>query len=148
MAVKLGGKKGEKYELGQTHDINVTPFVDVMLVLLIIFMVSIPLATVAVKIDLPPAQENQDPTKKPTYISIGQDGKLTLVVQGANTATALDRLGDDLGKALGPGAKNQSVLIRADRTVRYKNFMEVVNQLQTDGYYKVALITENEPGTS
>ena len=66
MAVKLGGKKGEKYELGQSHDINVTPFVDVMLVLLIIFMVSIPLATVAVKIDLPPAQENQDQSKKPT----------------------------------------------------------------------------------
>ncbi len=148
MAVRLGGTKGGKYELGQSHDINVTPFVDVMLVLLIIFMVSIPLATVAVKIDLPPAQENQDPNKKPTYISIGQDGKLILVVQGVNTTTTLDSLGGDLGKALGADAKNQSVLIRADRTVRYKSFMAVVNQLQTDGYYKVALITENEPGTT
>ncbi|HLK24110.1 MAG TPA: biopolymer transporter ExbD [Caulobacteraceae bacterium] len=149
MAVKLGGKKGEKYELGQSHDINVTPFVDVMLVLLIIFMVSIPLATVAVKIDLPPAQENQDQSKKPTYISIGQDGKLTLVIQGVNTSTTLDRLGDDLGKALGgPNPKDQSVLIRADHTVKYGSFMAVVNQLQTDGYYKVALITENEPGTT
>ena len=148
MAVKLGGTKGGKYELGQSHDINVTPFVDVMLVLLIIFMVSIPLATVAVKIDLPPAQDVQVANKKPTYISIGQDGKLTLVVQGNNTTTTLDTLGADVGKAMGPDAKNQSVLIRADRTVRYTNFMEVVNQLQTDGYYKVALITENEPGTT
>ncbi len=146
MAAKLGGKKGEKYELGQNADINVTPFVDVMLVLLIIFMVSIPLATVAIKIDLPPAQENQNPNDKPTYLSIGQDSKLTLVVKGNNTTTTLETLGDDLSRALGADPKSQNVLIRADRTVKYKDFMEVVNQLQTDGYYKVALITENEPG--
>ena len=60
MAAKLGGKRGSKYALGQNADINVTPFVDVMLVLLIIFMVSAPLATVAIKIDLPPATPPHD----------------------------------------------------------------------------------------
>jgi len=147
MAAKLGGKKGEKYALGQNADINVTPFVDVMLVLLIIFMVSIPLATVAIKIDLPPAQENQNPNDKPTYLSIGQDSKLTLVIKGNNTNTSLETLGGDLSRAFGGSdPQSQNVLIRADRTVKYKDFMEVVNQLQTDGFYKVALITENEPG--
>jgi biopolymer transport protein ExbD len=68
------------------------------------------------------------------------------VVKGNNTTTTLETLGDDLSRALGADPKSQNVLIRADRTVKYKDFMEVVNQLQTDGYYKVALITENEPG--
>jgi biopolymer transport protein ExbD len=143
MASKLGGKKGEKYELGQNADINVTPFVDVMLVLLIIFMVSIPVATTFIKIDLPPQTETQTTNDKPTYISIGQTSGLTLVVKGANTTTTLATLGDDLQRALGPTAKTQSVLIRADRLVKYKDFMSVVNQLQSDGYYKVALIPED-----
>jgi biopolymer transport protein ExbD len=144
MAVKLGGKKGEKYALGQNADINVTPFVDVMLVLLIIFMVSIPVATTAIKIDLPPAQKNDDPNKKPTYLSIGQDGHLTLVASGVDSTTSLAALETDLPRALNkPNPKNESILIRADRLVKYKDFMSVVNQLQTDGYYKVALINEN-----
>jgi biopolymer transport protein ExbD len=147
MAAKLGGTKGGKYALGQNADINVTPFVDVMLVLLIIFMVSIPLATVAIKIDLPPAQENQNPNDKPTYLSIGEDSKLTLVIKGNNTNTSLASLGGDLARAFGgTNPQSQNVLIRADAHVKYKDFMEVVNQLQTDGFYKVALITENVPG--
>jgi biopolymer transport protein ExbD len=87
MAVKLGGKKGEKYQLGQNADINVTPFVDVMLVLLIIFMVSIPMATVAIKIDLPPAINTPDNNVKPTYLSIGQDGRVILVDKGVDGST-------------------------------------------------------------
>jgi biopolymer transport protein ExbD len=144
MALKLGGKKGEKYALGQNADINVTPFVDVMLVLLIIFMVSIPLATVAIKIDLPPAQKNDNPNDKPTYLSIAQDGHITLVNKGVDQPTTLGGLDYDLTKAFNkPDPKAESILIRADRLVRYKDFMAVVNQLQTDGYYKVALINEN-----
>jgi biopolymer transport protein ExbD len=143
MAAKLGGTRGGKYALGQNADINVTPFVDVMLVLLIIFMVSIPAATVAIKIDLPPATPSPV-TKKPTYISIGQDGRLTLSVEGVDRDTALDSLDTDLASAFHEAnPKQESVLIRADRLVRYGDFMSVVNQLQTDGYYKVALINEN-----
>jgi|SRR6185312_9387393 len=149
MAVKLGGRKGDSYNLGQNADINVTPFVDVMLVLLIIFMVSIPLATVAIKIDLPPALENQNPDLKPTFIYVHEDGTLGLIVKGNQTSTTLAGLDYDLLKAYSDKAnpKNESVLIKADRLVKYKDFMQVVNQLQTDGFYKVALINENLEGS-
>lgn len=144
MAAKLGGMKGGKYSLGQNADINVTPFVDVMLVLLIIFMVSIPAATVAIKIDLPPAENTPNQPQKPTYISIQQNGQIILVDKGVDQPTNLAALEGDLDRAIDkPNPKNETVLIRADRLVRYKDFMSVVNQLQTDGFYKVALINEN-----
>jgi biopolymer transport protein ExbD len=142
MAAKLGGKKGGKYQLGQNSDINVTPFVDVMLVLLIIFMVSAPPSTLAIKIDLPPAipNPNQVHPPKPTYISIRESGQILIV----DTPTTLDTLTTDLAaKFAVPDPKSQTVLIRADRLVRYRDFMAVVNDLQTNGYYKVALIAEN-----
>ena len=141
MAAKLGGKKGEKYAIGQNSDINVTPFVDVMLVLLIIFMVSIPAATVAIKVDLPPAPKVQTKEEKPIYISIRQDGQLQVFPQGPTTLATLDY---DLARALQkPNPKAETILIRADKLVRYGDFMSVVNTLQSDGYYKVSLITEN-----
>jgi biopolymer transport protein ExbD len=144
MAAKLGGKKGERYSLGQNCDINVTPFVDVMLVLLIIFMVSIPVATTAIKIDMPPAQNDPSTQHKPTYLSLQEDGRITLVDQGVNETTNLDRLDADLRRAFRvPNPQDQMILIRADRLVRYKTFMGLVNQLQTNGYYKVAIINEN-----
>src|SRR5476649_1139921 len=96
MAAKLSGGGKRKFALGQNADINVTPFVDVMLVLLIIFMVSIPMATVAIKIDLPPATQPADPTIKPTYLSIQQDGRVVLVASGVNTPTSLATLDADL----------------------------------------------------
>jgi biopolymer transport protein ExbD len=144
MAVKLGGAKGGKYQLGQNADINVTPFVDVMLVLLIIFMVSAPLATVAIKIDLPPATNPPKDAKKPIYISIHKDAPLAIDVNNVDEPTSLDRLDADLSRDLNvPKPKDETILIRADRLVRYADFMSVVNTLQTDGYYKVALISEN-----
>src|SRR5215469_15686907 len=81
MAAKLAGGKKGRYELGQNADINVTPFVDVMLVLLIIFMVAAPLATTALKIDLPPAQAPKNPQdqKKPTFISITRGGVVYVI---------------------------------------------------------------------
>jgi biopolymer transport protein ExbD len=143
MAAKLSGGGGGKFGLNQNSDMNVTPFVDVMLVLLIIFMVAAPLATVAIKIDLPPATPNQPvPKTKPVYISIREGEQIYLV----DTPTALPRLGADLYAALspqGPNPKNETVLIRADRTVKYREFMDVVNQLQTDGYYRIGLISED-----
>jgi biopolymer transport protein ExbD len=142
MAAKLGGKRGGKYGLGQNSDINVTPFVDVMLVLLIIFMVSAPPSTLAIKIDLPPAIPNPAEVhpKKPTYINIREDGNIYVV----DDLTHLDTLARDLAAKFNvPDPRSQTVLIRADRLVRYKDFMAVVNQLQTSGYYKVALIAEN-----
>jgi biopolymer transport protein ExbD len=115
-----------------------------MLVLLIIFMVSAPLATVSIKIDLPPATPPKDAhPKKPTYISLQKGGQVFIVTN----RTTLDALGADLSKALDvPNPQNEVVLIRADRDVKYADFMAVVNQLQTDGFYKVGLITENIDG--
>ena len=146
MAAKLAGGGKARYELGQNADINVTPFVDVMLVLLIIFMVAAPLATTAIKIDLPPAQAPKDPTdKKPTFISIRKGGETYVIAQDSTQKVgALSALSSILAPLLGGtgSPQDQTVLIRADRDVRYKEFMGVVNQLQRDGYYKVGLISE------
>ncbi len=142
MAAKLAGPGGSgKFDLKQNAEINVTPFVDVMLVLLIIFMVSAPLATVSIKIDLPPATPPKDANpKKPVYISLMKDGGVYVVTN----KTSLDRLSADLTTALNvANPQNEVILIRADKEVKYSAFMGVVNQLQTDGFYKVGLITEN-----
>jgi biopolymer transport protein ExbD len=144
MAAKLGGIRGGKYAIGQNADINVTPFVDVMLVLLIIFMVSAPLATVAIKLDLPPAVVTPGPPPKdPTYINIQQGGRVYIVAK----LTSLANLDTDLQASLavsnpGKAPKDDTILIKADQQVRYSDFMAVVNQLQTDGYFKISLITE------
>ena len=143
MAAKLANKTGGKYDIGQNSDINVTPFVDVMLVLLIIFMVAAPLATVAIKIDLPPAQAPKDQNKKPTFLSVRRGGDVFLIAPDKTTETSLDGLAVNLAGALPGSPADQTVLIRADRDVRYKEFMAVVNQLETDGYYKIGLISED-----
>jgi biopolymer transport protein ExbD len=144
MAAKLAGGGKGKYELGQNADINVTPFVDVMLVLLIIFMVAAPPPTNAIKIDLPPAQAPKDPTdKKPTFISVRRGGEVYLIAQSGTQKIELPGLAGALVANLGGNATDQTVLIRADRDVRYREFMAVVNQLQKDGFYKVGLISEN-----
>ncbi len=148
MAAKVGGGGGgNRYDLGQNADINVTPFVDIMLVLLIVMMVAVPVATLAIKVDLPPATETKEKPKPPTFISIRQDGSMLISnPDRGNQDTNLSRLAGDLVVNLGPGAREDSILIRADRAVRYSAFMSVVNQLQTEGFYKVSLITENAPG--
>jgi biopolymer transport protein ExbD len=147
MAAKLAGAGKGKYELGQNADINVTPFVDVMLVLLIIFMVAAPMATTAIKIDLPPASTpTTAPKHKPTFISIRKGGETYVVAETDTTkVTDLSGLSAVLAPRIGGDgpATAQTVLIRADRDVRYKEFMQVVNQLQRDGYYKVGLISED-----
>lgn len=148
MAAKLSGSGGGKFDLGQNADMNVTPFVDVMLVLLIIFMVVAPIATVSIKIDLPPAEPPKNPKDKdkpPTFISL-RDGGGIYVSFGKNEirASSMDRLATDIAASLAvPNPTNERVFIRADRHVKYRQFMDVVNQLQRDGYFKVGLISED-----
>jgi biopolymer transport protein ExbD len=147
MAAKLSGGGGGRYSLGQNSEINVTPFVDILLVLLIIFMVAVPMATVAIKVDLPPATippPNAPKPKEPVFISIQKSGAIFL----ADKQTSLDNLEIDLdakftatGQA-GP-KDDQRVMIRADADVMYADFMGVLNQLQTAGWYKVGLINED-----
>ena len=146
MAAKLAGAGGSKYSLGQNSEINVTPFVDILLVLLIIFMVAVPMATVAIKVDLPPATPPPPGVKpkEPVFISIQKSGALYI----AEKQTSLDNLQVDLdarfastGQA-GP-KDDQRVMIRADADVLYADFMGVLNGLQTAGWYKVGLINED-----
>jgi len=147
MAAKLsGGGGGKKFSLGQNADINVTPFVDVMLVLLIIFMVTAPLATVSIKLDLPPATppKNLD-SKPPTFISIQDTGRIYVSFGKSDIRESrLENLAPDLAASLGvANPTNERVFIRADKHVKYREFMDVINQLQTDGYFKIGLISED-----
>jgi biopolymer transport protein ExbD len=145
MAAKVGGKGGGKFDLGQNSDMNVTPFVDVMLVLLIIFMVSIPAATVSIKLDLPPAIPPPPGTKvkEPILVNVQAGGGVFIGEQ----PTTLDRLPADLSTVLQKddpttAPTEQRVYIRADRDVLYGDFMAVMNTLQGNGFYQVALINE------
>ncbi|WP_419318983.1 biopolymer transporter ExbD [Caulobacter sp. ErkDOM-E] len=147
MAAKLSGGGGGRYSLNQNSEINVTPFVDILLVLLIIFMVAVPMATVAIKVDLPPATippPNAPKPKEPVFISIQKSGALFI----ADKQTSLDNLEFDLDAKFtatdqaGP-KDDQRVMIRADADVLYADFMGVLNQLQTAGWYKVGLINED-----
>jgi biopolymer transport protein ExbD len=145
MAAKLAGAGKRKFDLGQNSEINVTPFVDVMLVLLIIFMVTAPLATVSIKIDLPPAKAPPPSAheKPPTFISISRGGIFVSLSTTSLKQSSLDHLAVDLAQALAvPNPTTQRVFIRADKDVKYGDFMSVINQLQTDGYYKIGLISE------
>jgi len=147
MAAKLSGGGGGRYSLNQNSEINVTPFVDILLVLLIIFMVAVPMATVAIKVDLPPATippPNAPKPKEPVFISIQESGALFI----ADKQTSLDNLEFDLDAKFNAtdqaGPKDdQRVMIRADADVLYADFMGVLNQLQTAGWYKVGLINED-----
>lgn len=146
MGAKLGGGGKGKFELGQNSDINVTPFVDVMLVLLIIFMVAIPAATVSIKLDLPPAIPPPPGTKvkEPILVNIQQGGGIYIGEQ----QTSLEGLTTDLAVVMtkddpATPPTEQRVYIRADRTVRYGDFMAVMNNLQENGFYQVALINED-----
>src|SRR5580692_7453360 len=135
MAAKLSGGGKKRFDLGQNADINVTPFVDVMLVLLIIFMVTAPLATVSIKIDIPPAQAPTKPTKPPTYISIANNGDLFVSFATSATTTemrptTLDTMATMVAQSLGTGNPTaEQVFIRADPHVKYGVFMSVVNRL-------------------
>ena len=144
MAAKLSGSDGGKFNVEQNAKINVTPFVDVMLVLLIIFMVAAPLASVTIKVALPPASAK--PARKPPkiiYLSIKKDGRVFI----GDNATDLDTLGDDLKAAVG-GANpaSERIFIRGDEDVLYENFMAVMNKLQDNGFYSVALVGEDKSG--
>src|SRR5215469_16495191 len=140
MAAKLAGAAGApRFHIEQNSEINVTPFVDVMLVLLIIFMVAAPLASVSVKLDLPPAMTVPTTTPpQPVYISITPDGRLYIM----DYKTTLEDLPGDLSKML-KGKRDptkERIYIRADKQTQYGAFMDVMVVLQDSGYYSVALI--------
>ena len=141
MAAKLSSSGGSRFDLGQNADINVTPLVDVMLVLLIIFMVAAPLATVSVVVSLPTAvaKPSQNPPK-PVYISIQSSGDVYI----GDFITSGETIGDDLKKQIGRrDPTKERIFIRADKDTTYGDFMGVMNGLQDNGFYSVALIGED-----
>ena len=123
-------------------EINVTPMVDVMLVLLIIFMVSAPLLTVGVAIDLPQTQaKSLDQDREPLTVTVNDKGQVYL----QNTDIKLDELIPKL-QAIAKNGGDERIYVRGDRKVDYGTVMRVMGRLSAAGYRRVALITEVEQG--
>jgi biopolymer transport protein ExbD len=130
-------------DLEENHEINVTPFIDVMLVLLIIFMVAAPLATVDVNVDLPGSTAAVAPRPdKPVFLTLKTD--LSLAV--GNDTLAREAFATALDGRTG-GNKDTRIFLRADKAVGYGDLMEVMNLLRSAGYLKIALVgLETVPG--
>lgn len=142
MAAKLSGSGGgSRYNVEQNSEINVTPFVDVMLVLLIIFMVAAPLASVSIEVKLPTAVAKPRPNPPtPIYISIQKGGDVFI----GDNPTDLATIGDDLRSQIRVrNPSKERIFIRGDKEVRYGDFMQLMNALQDNGFYSVALIGED-----
>jgi biopolymer transport protein ExbD len=122
--------------LADIHEINVTPFIDVMLVLLIIFMVAAPLATVDIAVNLPTSSAEQQPRPPmPQFLTVKAD--LTLAL--GDELVARETLGASLDAATA-GDKATRIFLRADKTVPYGEIMEVMNLLRGAGFLSIALV--------
>ena len=134
MAARL--TTSESDDLVETHEINVTPFIDVILVLLIIFMVAAPLSTVDVNVDLPASTAQPVPRPdKPLFLTVKPDNSLAL----GNDVVSRESLGAALDRAT-EGDREKRVFVRADKTVNYGDLMEVMNLLRGNGYLKIGLV--------
>ncbi len=140
MGVSL--KDAQDGDLGEVSDINVTPFIDVILVLLIIFMVAAPLSTVDVAVDLPASNAQPQPRPDtPVFLTVKSDLSLALGHDGVPRAA--------LGATLDRQTQNdreKRVFLRADGAVAYRELMEVMNLLRQAGYLKIALVGLEDTG--
>src|SRR3954468_13413384 len=135
MSMRLGGRTGGD-DLEVAHEINVTPFIDVMLVLLIIFMVAAPLATVDLGVDLPAsAVEPQPRPDLPVFVTLKPD----LSIAVGEDVVARGALGGTLDSVT-KGQKDERIYLRADKAVSYGDLMDVMNLLRNAGYLKIALV--------
>ncbi|MBX3501200.1 MAG: TonB system transport protein ExbD [Alphaproteobacteria bacterium] len=132
----MAAKLDDGDDLAETHEINVTPFIDVMLVLLIIFMVAAPLATVDVPVDLPVSTATRTPRPdKPLFLTLKEDLSVIVgekAVPRADLAGALD--------AATERDREQRVFIRAARKIDYGQLTDLMNDLRKAGYLKIALV--------
>jgi biopolymer transport protein ExbD len=137
MAVSIAGSEfDDEGDFAETHEINVTPFIDVMLVLLIIFMVAAPLATVDLPVELPTSSAvPQKKPDKPTYVSIKPDLTVAIgetPVKRAELVSTLDQAADS--------SKDRFIFLRADKAVPYGDLMDVLEILRAGGYTKLKLV--------
>lgn len=120
----------------ELSEINVTPFIDVMLVLLIIFMVTVPIATVTVPLDLPVAQEKPNPpTEKPLVLSLNKEKQLFLDEEQIADEQLLPALNEKTN-----GNTQTVVFFQVDKEVNYDNLLQVINRLRQGGYLKIGLV--------
>ena len=134
MAVSFSDLDDDEFD--ETHDINVTPFIDVILVLLIIFMVAAPLSTVDLPVDLPSSTAvPQKKPDKPVYLTLKADSTLAV----GDNPISRDALPSALAAATN-GNKDERIFLRGDRAVAYGEVMQVMNDLRSAGYLKVALV--------
>lgn len=134
-------RDGRDEALDENAEINVVPFIDIMLVLLIIFMVAAPLATVDIDVDLPASNAAQrERPDEPVFLTVREDLSLAL---GEEPITR-EGLGEALDAATGD-ARETRIFLRADRSVAYGDLMEVMNQLRAAGYLSLALVGIDQP---
>jgi len=140
MAVRLGSRSGSD-ELEVQHEINVTPFIDVILVLLIIFMVAAPLATVDIGVNLPASTAPEQPRPdKPVFVTIKPDGTVAV----GEIIVARDALAGALDSATS-NHKDETIFVRGDKALNYGDLIEVMNSLRDAGYLKLALVGLEAP---
>jgi biopolymer transport protein ExbD len=138
VAVALGDIDDGDDDFDEAHEINVTPFIDVMLVLLIIFMIAAPLSTVDLPVDLPSSTAvPQKRPDKPTYVTIKAD----LAVAIGETPVKRVELVHSLD-AMSEQGKDQRIFLRADRAVPYGELMDVLERLRVGGYTRIALVAQ------
>ena len=142
MAMRLGSRSGGD-DLEIQHEINVTPFIDVILVLLIIFMVAAPLATVDIGVNLPASTAPEQPRPdKPVFVTIKSDQSLAI----GDTLVAREALPGALDTATN-SHKDETIFIRADKLLNYGELMEVMNIMRDAGYLKLALVGLETPAS-
>lgn len=139
MAMRLNDEAAGDSEM---HEINVTPFIDVMLVLLIIFMVAAPLATVDVRVNLPASTSAPQPRpEKPVYLSIKADKQIYIGNDAVTKETLVNAL-----TAQTAGDKQTTIFFQADQSVDYATLMAVMDQLRAAGYLKIGLMGMEKAG--
>ena len=140
LAAPRRGRRGRARKHAPMHEINVTPFVDVMLVLLVIFMVTAPLLTVGVPVNLPQTKARQmSEDKEPIAITIKQNGDIFL----QETQIQLGELVPKL-TAIAQNGYEERIYVRGDKTVDYGKVMEVMGELNAAGFKRIGLVTDTK----